>query len=251
MPSFFSKIHPLSDTLLQNPREPASKQQTLHTYIRSQRALLEAEALAHARAMQEAKLLDSRVRDTYAGIRMSAYSAGGLVSPIDDLGGVRIRPPTTPTASANHIRARSQSREVTLLENGLIVEHVDIKKEEKEARERRRKEEKRARKSSRGSAMDVNSIISQSSGQFVDGGLKPSSRISQAHSVRPTSVFSKSDRIDLPRAYSQLSFTDAQSMGSASPRRTKFFGSKHLIGGWRSQDSLAPSGMSGSMVDMQ
>ena len=220
-------------------------------YIRSQRALLEAEAIAHARAMHEAKMLDNRVRDAYAGIRMSAYSAGGLVSPIDDSGGVRIRPPATPTSPANHIRARSQSREVTLLENGLIVEHVDIKREEKEARERRRKEEKRARKSSKSSAMDVNSIISQSSGQFVDSGLKPSSRFSQAHSIRPTSVFSKSDRIELPRAYSQLSFTDAQSLGSASPRRTRFFGSRHLIGGWRSQDSLAPSGMSGSMVDMQ
>jgi len=195
-------------------------------------------------------MLDNRVRDAYAGIRMSAYSAGGLVSPIDDSGGVRIRPPASPTSPANHRRGRSQSREVTLLENGLIVEHVDIKREEKEARERRRKEEKRARKSSKSSAMDVNSIISQSSG-FVDGGLKPSSRFSQAHSVRPTSVFSKSDRIELPRAYSQLSFTDAQSMGSASPRRTRFFGSRHLIGGWRSQDSLAPSGMSGSMVDMQ
>ena len=251
MSSFCHKIHSSSDDHPQNPREPASKQQTLNTYIRSQRALLEAEALAHARAMQEAKLLDNRVRDAYAGLRMSAYSAGSVASPIDDLGGVRIRPPTTPTAPANHSRARSRSREVTLLENGLIVEHVDLKKEEKEARERRRKEEKRARKSSRSSAMDVNSIISQTSGQFVDGGLKPSSRFSQAHSVRPTSVFSKSDRVDLPRAYSQLSFTDAQSLGSASPRRTRFFGNRHLIGGWRSQDSLAPSGMSGSMVDMQ
>lgn len=201
--------------------------------------------------MQEAKLLDNRVRDTYAGMRLSAYNAGGVTSPIDDLGGVRIRPPTTPTAPANHNSARTQSREITLLDNGMIVEHVDIKKEEKEVRERRKKEEKRARKSSRGSAMDVHSIISQSSGQFVDGGLKPSSRFSQAHSVRPTSVFSKSDRVDLPRAYSQLSFSDAQSLGSASPRRTRFFGIKNLNGGWRSQDSLAPSGMSGSMVDMQ
>lgn len=234
-----------------NPREPASRQQTLYNYVKSQRSLLEAEALAHARAMRESKMLDSRVRDAYAGIRMSAYAVGSVASPIDDLGGVRIRPPSAPTTPANHSRARSQSREVTLLENGMIVEHVDIKKEEKEARERRRKEERRARKSSKGSAMDVNSIISQNSGQFVDGGLKPASRFSQAHSVRPTSVFSKSDKIDIPRAYSQMSFSDAQSLGPASPRRTKFFGMKNLNGGWRSQDSLAPSGVSGSMIDMQ
>lgn len=191
------------------------------------------------------------MRDAYTGIRMSAYAAGSVTSPIDDLGGVRIRPPVSPTTPTSHSRARSQSREVTLLENGMIVEHVDIKKEEKEARDRRRKEDKRARKSSRSSAMDVNSIISQGSGQFVDGGLKPSSRFSQAHSIRPTSVFSKSDRIDIPRAYSQMSFSDVQSLGSTSPRRTRFFGVKNFNGGWRSQDSLAPSGMSGSMVDMQ
>jgi len=135
----------------------------------------------------------------------------------------------------------------------MIIEHVDVKKEEREAKERRKKDEKRARKSSKNSAMDVRSIISvQSTGQFIDGGLMPSSsRYSQAHSARPASVFSPTDRPDIPRAYSQLSFSDAQSLGSASPRRTRFFGMKNLSTGWRSQDSLAPSGMSGSMIDMQ
>lgn len=64
----------------QNPREPTSKRQFLHAYIKSQRILLEAEALA--------KEMDSKLRDTY------------------------------------------QLHRVTLLENGMIVEHVDEHREE-------------------------------------------------------------------------------------------------------------------------
>ncbi|KAJ7497295.1 hypothetical protein FB451DRAFT_224499 [Mycena latifolia] len=235
-----------------NPREPAARQQTLNNYITSQRTLLEAEALARARAMQEAKQLDNRMRDTYSQLRRSAYDTGNSSAPADDSGGVRIKPPRSP-ASPNH-PGRSHSREVTLLENGMIVEHVDVRKEEKEARERRRKEERRARKSSRSSFIDVNSIISaQSFNPNTDSGvgLKPYSRYSQASSARPTSVLTAPlDRSELPRAYSQASFSDIHSLGSASPRRTRFFGMKNLSAGWRSQDSLAPSGISGSMMDM-
>ncbi|PPQ98600.1 hypothetical protein CVT24_003933 [Panaeolus cyanescens] len=234
-----------------NPREPASRQQTLNTYIKSQRTLLEAEALAHARAMQEAKQLDNRMRDAYSQLRRSAYDMGNSASPADDNGGVRIKPPHSPNAPLStgpHIR--SHSREVTLLENGMIVEHVDVRKEEREMRERRKKEEKRARKSSRSSVMDVTSVISaQSNGQLVDGAN--SSKYFHGGSGRPTSVLTAPlDRPELPQAYSQASFSDVHSMGSSSPRRTRFFGMKNLSAGWRSQDSLAPSGMSGSMVDM-
>jgi len=210
--------------------------------------------MAHARAMQEAKQLDSRMRDTYSQLRRSAYDMGNSSSPADDLGGVRIKPPLSPnTPSQPQSHVRSQSREITLLENGMIVEHVDVRKEEKEARERKKREEKRARKSSKSSMMDVTSIISaQSNGAFTDSGLKPYSRYSQSSSARPTSVLTAPlDRPELPRAYSQASFSDVHSLGSASPRRTRFFGMKNLSAGWRSQDSLAPSGMSGSMVDMQ
>lgn len=240
-------------TRSQNPREPAARQQTLNTYLKSQRTLLEAEALARARAMQEAKQLDNRMRDTYSQLRRSAYDTGTSPSPADDSGGVRIKPPVSPS-SPNH--PRSHSREVTLLENGMIVEHVDVRKEEKEARERRRKEEKRARKSSRSSVIDVNSIISaQSFNPNTDSGvgLLPYSRYSQAGSGRPTSVLTAplDNPRELPRAYSQASFSDIHSLGSASPRRTRFFGMKNLSAGWRSQDSLAPSGISGSMMDMQ
>lgn len=196
------------------------------------------------------------MRDTYSQLRRSAYDMGNSSSPADDLGGVRIRPPLSPSSPAHNAHARSHSREVTLLENGMIVEHVDVRKEEREARERKKKEERRARKSSRSSGMDVTSIISATSLGFPPTengiGLKPNSRYSQASSVRPTSVLTAPhERPDLPRAYSQASFSDVHSMGSASPRQTRFFGFKNLSAGWRSQDSLAPSGMSGSMVDMQ
>ncbi|KAG5342982.1 hypothetical protein C0989_005931 [Termitomyces sp. Mn162] len=236
-----------------NPREPTQRQQTLRTYIKSQKTLLEAEALARARAMQEAKQLDSRMRDTYSQLRRSAYDLGNAATPADDMGGLRIKPPISPIAPIHDVHARSHSREITLLESGMIVEHVDVRKEEREARERKRKEERRARKSSRGSTMDVTSIISVNSMPHTDGGfgLRPSSPF--PNSARPISVLTVpvERRPDIPRAHSQASFSDVHSMISASPRRTRFFGFKNLSAGWRSQDSLAPSGIqSGSMVDM-
>ena len=188
------------------------------------------------------------MREAYDRLRQSAYDTAGSSHLLDDGGGLRIHPPISP-----HDHTRARSREVTLLENGMIVEHVDIRKEEKEARERRRREERRARKSSRSSVMDGTSVISaQSGGALVEGNLEPYSRYSRASSMtRPTSVLTTQDRPDLPRAYSQASFSDVHSLSSASPRRTRFFGIKNLSTGWRSQDSLAPSGVSGSMLDMQ
>ena len=205
----------------QNPREPASRQQTLKTYITSQRKLLEAEALAHAHAQKEARQLDSKMRDTYSQLRRSAYDPG--VASVDEAGGLRIK--------SSNTHSRSQSRDVTLLENGLIVEHVDVRKEERELKNRKRKEERRVRKTSRSSALDVTSIISANSyGPPTDGGVGGLN--SYPH-------------------HSQASFSDVHSLGPASPRRTRFFGVKNLSAGWRSQDSLAPSALSGSMVDMQ
>lgn len=231
-----------------NPREPASRQQTLEKYIRSQATLLEAEALAHARAMQEAKHLDNRMRDAYSQLRRSAYDTGGSITPMEDGSGVRIKPPN------EVVHKRGPSREVTLLENGMIVEHVDVRKEEREARERKRREDRRARKSSRGSAMDVMSVYStqsQSTPMLESPLPLPDMRFSPNMSGRPTSVVTAPmERPRIPRINSQASFSDVQSLGSLSPRRTRFFGFKNLSGGFRSQDSLAPSGYTGSMVDM-
>lgn len=138
---------------------------------------------------------------------------------------------------------RSHSRDVTLLDNGLLVESLDVRKEEKEERERRRREDK-ARKSSRTS---VYSVTLTDSGV---GGLKPHSRFSVASSGQGNSFSRDRDRPPLPRAHSQASFSDAQSMDRGSPKH-RFFGFKNLSTGFRSRDSLAASVMSGSMVDMQ
>ena len=185
------------------------------------------------------------MRDAYSQLRRSAYDMGTAATPVDDLGGVRIKP------TGSH--ARSGSREVTLLENGMIVEHVDVIKEEREDRERKRKEERRersrARKTSRSSAMDVTSIYSiQSVTPIPDsGGISPmpSSRYSQSLVLTNPPV----DPPMLPLTNSPA-FSDAQSLGHLSPR-SKFFGFKNMSQSWRSQDSLAASGMSGSMINMQ
>ncbi len=146
----------------------------------------------------------------------------------------------------------------------MIVEHVDLRKEEREERERKRKEEKRersrARKSSRSSrsAADVASVYSvplasPSPLPQVDSGFFSNprdSRYSQSFSPRPSSVLTGgAERPQtLLRAQSQASFSDMQSLGSASPRRSRFFGFKNLSAAWQSRDSVAPSG---SMMDMQ
>jgi hypothetical protein len=242
----------------------------LETYVRSQRLLLEAETLAHARAMQESKELENKMRDTYSHIRRSVHEFGALHSnpgavTLDETG--RIRSATLP---GSRQRAHSHSRDVTLLENGLIVEHVNVKKEEKEERERRKREERRersrVRQSSRGSGQDITSVYgslhpsqlppSTSGGAPVEHTLR-ASRYSQS-SLRPTSILSSSmgeKSPTLPRAYSTTSFSDLHSInGSTSPnRKTRFLGNIRALspGGWRSRDSLAVSGISGSMVDMQ
>ncbi|KAH7888827.1 hypothetical protein F5I97DRAFT_1855885 [Phlebopus sp. FC_14] len=237
------------------PREPSSKQKALETYVKAQRSLLEADALARARAMQESIQLETTVRDTYTQLRRSAYEIGAL-----DDGAFKLKPPrsaSTPNGTGVH-HVRSSSRDITLLENGLIVEHVDVRREEREEKERRRRQEKRERsrprKSSRSSAVDVTSLYSSNSlAPYTDNGLgaMQSSRLSGI-STRPTSSLTAPiDRqASLGQVCSQASFSDAHSPGSASPRRSRFFGFKNLSSAWRSQESLAPSGMSGSMMDM-
>lgn len=203
--------------------------------------------------MQESRQLDNRMRDAYTQLRRSQYDMGGSGGLPDDIGGVRIITPRSPSGTGLGLHGHSHSREVTLLENGLIVEHVNVRKEEREQRERKRKEEKRersrARKSSRGSVHSVRSLATPITDSGL--GLQPHTRYSASNTTRPTSAMTTYDRPpSFPRAHSQASFSDVHSLGSGSPRQ-RFFGFRNLSSGWRSRDSLAPSGMSGSMVDMQ
>ena len=208
--------------------------------------------MAHARAMQESMQLENSVRDTYCQLRRSAYD----LSVVDD-NAFKLKPPratSTPNGGgAQHIR--SSSRDITLLDNGLIVEHVDVRREAREVKERRRKQERRERSRTRKSSLDVTSLYSSHSlAPLTDSGLglMQSSRYS-AVSMRAASSLTVpiEAQPSLGQVYSQASFSDAHSPGSVSPRRSRFFGFKNLSSAWRSQDSLAASGMSGSMVDMQ
>lgn len=199
--------------------------------------------------------LETSVRDTYTQLRRSAYDLS-----VPDDNAFKLKPArTTPTpngVSAHHVR--NSSRDITLLDNGLIVEHVDVRREEREKERRRRQERRersRPRKSSRGSIVDATSLYSSHSlGPLTDSGLGPmqGSRYSAA-SMRPASLLTVPIELQpsLGQVYSQASFSDAHSPGSVSPRRSRFFAFKNLSSAWRSQDSLAASGMSGSMIDMQ
>ncbi|KAI0254096.1 hypothetical protein BJV78DRAFT_1188622 [Lactifluus subvellereus] len=231
-----------------NPKEPASKGEALEKYVKMQRTLVEAETLAHARALQESRQLEDRMRDAYTQLRRSAYELGAATSPDDR--GVRVK-----TLRSSLLPLPSQmnghNREVTVLENGMIVEHVDVRKEEREQREQRRREEKRARarKSSRGSAIDIASMYSSMSPvPHTDSPLLPS----RSSTSRPMSVLT-SPLETFPRGTLSNTSVEALSMvsaGASPTRRTRFFGVRNLSTGFRSSDSLAPSGFSGSMVDM-
>ena len=91
----------------------------------------------------KAKQLHSRMQGAYSHLRRSAYNTGSGSSPADDLDGIRIKPSLSTTSPTNqHAHTRSRSHEITLLENDMIVrvEHVDVRKEEREAQERERRE---------------------------------------------------------------------------------------------------------------
>ena len=207
--------------------------------------------MAHARAMLESRQLEERMRDAYSQLRRSAYELGAATSQDDR--GIRIK---TLRSSVSHLpgQANGQNREVTVLENGMVVEHVDVRKEGRDGRQQRRRDEKRTRprKSSRGSAFDVASMYSTTSPlPQTDSGLPLLPSLSTTS--RPMSVLTSPDTL-VTRGMQSNTSVEALSMISAgaSPRLTRFFGVRNLSPSFRSSDSLAgASGMSGSMVDMQ
>jgi hypothetical protein len=201
--------------------------------------------------MLESRQLEDKMRDAYSQLRRSAYELGAASSQDDR--GIRIK---TLRSSVSHLpgQTNGQGREITVLENGMLVEHVDVRKEEREGRHHRRRDDKRsrARKSSRGSAFDVASMYSTTSPlPQTDSGLPllPS----RSSTSRPMSVLTSPADTLVTRGMQSSTSIEALSMVSgASPRRTRFFGVRNLSPSFRSSDSLAgASGMSGSMVDMQ
>lgn len=216
----------------QNPREPQARQQTLDLYVKTQRSLLEAESLARSRAMQESRAIENKVRDAYDHLRRTTGEPGeddaqmqqmqsrtrlsgsgkghsprrSTLSGNLSVSGVAALPlvvdsPPTGGYGAGHGRHQSAGgREVTLLENGMIVEHMDIRKEEKERRREERRERKERERASRRSDRTsfAGSMVLNSPGfadsQGADGGMYPSASSSEREREggRPMSRYSVS-----------------------------------------------------------
>jgi hypothetical protein len=203
---------------------------TIDSYIRQQATLLVIEAEARAKAQQEARQVDARIRQsthesllddskssTRAPATRSSVYSGSTAIPGDEYG---------------------HQRDVTMLENGMIVERVNVKREEKE----RRKEEKKSGKGSIisfSASRDYVPPMTPSGGQmeFVGSGSDYESPYAtmSSPSLRP-----KSAPLGVP-----LSYTAHSSVDGKNPR---FMGSKHWQTAWNSGASQAPTG---SMMDMQ
>lgn len=150
----------------------------------------------------------------------------------------------------------SDARDVTLLESGLILERVDIRRQEREERERKKAEERaekrRTRKMSRvsvgetgrGFASDASSMHSLSNPlQNVSYGSR-----SQISLLSPS--ISANKRLSSPLTPSlPLPMSRGQSQNSMEPTAPRFFGFKHWRGAYGSEASLHNN--SGSMMDMQ
>jgi hypothetical protein len=184
------------------------------------------------------------MRDAYYQLRRS--TADVVHAPGMENNGVPLR--------ASMADDGSDAREVTLLENGLIMERVDLRREEREERDRRRVEERRTRKISRASVgtgvfsgfmSDASSLHSASHPlQKVSYGSR-----SQISLTTPTSPTTRrlSSVVNLPP---RPPLTPGQSQASSDPPSTpRFLGFRHWRGAFGSEASLHHT--SGSMMDMQ
>lgn len=218
---------------------------TIDSYVKQQGELLRTEAEARAKAQQESQLVDARMRDTYSQLRQSAYIDEDIAS------GVPIQPPRSsmygglPSSGKEDYKHK---RDMTLLENGMIMERVDVKREEKEREKERKKEEKKMRKMSQ--MTDISSITPGTYGPPMtptpsgmdlesNGGFEmtyPNMSSPSLQTSRP-----KSAPLGAPLG-------KYGSPASVDGRGARFLGSRHWQAPWSSGASMAPSG---SMMDMQ
>lgn len=264
----------------------------MEKYVKAQAELLAAENDARETTLREARTQDSRIRDTFhhvrrstgvdaaarvslggdnsqKGVKLHASTAYEEVDPYGNLvyGGANPRSVYPSSSPPLKRRSRSKERDVTLLESGLIMERVDIQKEEKEERARQKAEEKeerrRTRKISRVSTSGFGSPLSDASSMHsisapIQGVNYSSSRsqisLTAGGSVNGASgtLASSAKRMSspltlipprplMPRGTSQNS---AESKGTA-----RLFSFRHWSGAFGSEASLHHN--SGSMMDMQ
>ena len=129
----------------QNPKGAHARIMTIQTYIKQQGELLEAEAEACARAREDAQWIDAKVRDTYTQlVRRSMYDLGDTqLGSNHAVGRIRIQPPHS-SGVWDHSSPKEDlkcTRDVTLLENGVIKERVGVKHKERKEEMRRHREE--------------------------------------------------------------------------------------------------------------
>ena len=189
--------------------------------------------------------------------------------------------PIVVDTTSHHARNASNNRDITLLENGMVVEQIDVRKEERERRREEKRERSRNRKTSRGSGGDRNGeVVSMYSAHSpvpyqTDSGFYTSasngSAAMLARENRPMSVsgssmramsmltanqpltpppgsasYAGSTRQPNTRVQSQVSLLDSQSISSASlnaNRRSRFFAFRNWSEAWKSRESFAPSGV--------
>jgi hypothetical protein len=247
---------------------------TIHSYVKQQGELLEVEAEARAKAREDAQRLDAKVRDTYTQlVRRSVYDLGtAQIGSDDGMGGIRIQPPRSSgvwdhSAPKEDLRHK---RDVTLLENGMIKERVDVKREEREEEKRRRRGEKNTRKIS---GTETSSVLNPPSQYFAPPTSSPydpayadpnhgaafAGAPRQHRSPQPLYPYMSSPSVSSlpPRPFSMVMSGTAGSMSravnqsqtSVDARSTRFFGTFFgAKNAWGSGTSVAPSG---SVMDMQ
>jgi hypothetical protein len=218
---------------------------TIDSYVRQQGELLMVEAEARAKAHQESQRLEARMKDTYSQLRQSAYDIGTVGLANEDLAsGVRIQPPRSsmydglPSPRKEDYKHK---RDMTLLENGMIMERVDVKREEKE----RKREEKKARKMSQ--ITDISSITPGGYGSPMTPKSSGMDLESNGDFEAPYPNMS-SPSLQASRPKSGAPLTKYSSHTSMDGRSARLLGSKQWQAPWNSGVSVAQSG---SMMDMQ
>jgi hypothetical protein len=187
------------------------------------------------------------MREAYHHLRRSTADIGRV--PIDDSSsGVKLRASTDGDDPV--------SRDVTLLESGLILERVDIRRQQREERERKKAEERtekrRTRKMSRISVPDIGRGFGSdaSSMHSLSNPLQNVSYGSRSQISLSTPSISANKRLSSPLTLSPpLPLGRGQSQNSMEPSTPRFLGFKHWRGAYGSEASLHNN--SGSMMDMQ
>ncbi|KDQ21738.1 hypothetical protein BOTBODRAFT_168954 [Botryobasidium botryosum FD-172 SS1] len=261
----------MSVWLTMNPKEPTARWQTLEAYLTAQAALLEAEHRAHNQAMRESQLLDARIQDAYSQLQRSVCDLGGkpITTGAKALSGVRIRAPRTISGpwlngqnadvSVTAKEDSSAKRDMTFLENGMILETVDIQREEKEEKARRKREEKAERMrlrelNNRSSTYevpeDVVSLYSMRSGRLDFNPYMLASESQPTLSMFPSSPNPRrmSTAVPTSPSFSRPANNRASTYSSIESRgKARFLNFKQWVGGPGSDASFMNSG---SMMDM-